>query len=85
MLLNSGEVQGKLSSGGSRVEALAKDPRPDAEKVEELFWAAFARPPTSTESAAALAHLAARPQKKREAFEDILWALINAKEFQFND
>jgi hypothetical protein len=85
MLLNSGEVQGKLSSSNGRTEALAKDPRPDLEKVEELFWAALARGPSSTESAAALAHLAARPGKKREAFEDILWALINTKEFQFND
>ena len=25
------------------------------------------------------------PQKRKEAYEDILWALINAKEFQFND
>src|SRR5262249_29499743 len=36
MLLNSDEIQGKLSSQGSRAEQLAKDPRPDALKVEEL-------------------------------------------------
>lgn len=85
MLLNSGEVQGKLSAGGSRAEALVKDPRPEANKIEELFWAAFARAPTSGEVASATAHLAAHADKKREAYEDILWALVNAKEFQFND
>jgi hypothetical protein len=85
MLLNSGEVQGKLSAAGGRAEALAKDPRPDAAKIEELFWAAFARAPSSGEVASALAHLEAHKDKKREAYEDIVWALVNAKEFQFND
>ena len=86
MLLNSAEVQGKLSAGGGRAEALTTDKtRPDAQKIEELFWAAFGRAPSSSETASALHHLAAHPDKKREAIEDILWALINAKEFQFND
>ena len=39
----------------------------------------------SGEAASALAHMAARADKRREAYEDILWALVNAKEFQFND
>ena len=35
--------------------------------------------------ATALDHLTARSDKLREAYEDIIWALVNAKEFQFND
>ena len=85
MLLNSGEVQGKLSAQGGRAEALAKDTRPDAQKIEDLFWTAFGRGPSATETASALHHLTAHADKKREAFEDIIWALVNAKEFQFND
>ncbi len=85
MLLNSAEVQGKLSATGGRAEALAKDPRPHALKVEELFWTAFGRAPSSGESTSALDHLIARSDKTREAYEDIIWALVNAKEFQFND
>jgi hypothetical protein len=85
MLLNSAEVQGKLSAGGGRAEALAKDPRPDDVKIDELFWAAFGRAPSSGELTSAQNHLAKNPEKRREAYEDILWALINAKEFQFND
>ena len=87
MLLNSPDIQAKLTQGGGRAERLAKDPRPDAEKVVELFWDAFARAPDSGESAAALEHLATTPDPaaKRLAYEDILWALLNAKEFQFND
>src|SRR5437660_1841269 len=45
-LLNSDEVQGKVSRAGGRADTLAKDSRPDAEKVEELFLWAFARKPT---------------------------------------
>jgi len=85
MLLNSGEVQGKLSAAGGRAEALANDPRPHPQKVEELFWTAFGRAPSSGESTSALDHLTARSDKTREAYEDIIWALVNAKEFQFND
>ena len=85
MLLNSSEIQAKLSAGGSRAEQLAKDLRPDAKKVDELFWAAFGRAPSQAEMATALAHLAKHAANKRVAFEDILWALINAKEFQFID
>jgi len=85
MLINSGEVQSKLASAGSRAEMLAKDPRPESQKVEELFWTAYGRTPSSGEITTALAHLAAHPDQKRLAYEDLIWALVNAKEFQFND
>jgi hypothetical protein len=87
MLLNSPDIQAKLAGAGGRAERLAKDPRPDSEKVSELFWDAFARPPDSGESTAALDLLATQrdASAKRLAYEDILWALVNSKEFQFND
>jgi hypothetical protein len=85
MLLNSNEVQAKLSAPGSRAEQLAKDPRPDAQQVDELFWAAFGRSPSERETASALQHLAKHAASKRSALEDIIWALVNAKEFQFID
>jgi hypothetical protein len=85
MLLNSGEIQLKLAAQRSRADHLASDPRPDVEKVGELFWAALARAPSDKEMTAALAHLARHAANPRVAFEDIIWALINAKEFQFID
>jgi hypothetical protein len=85
MMLNSADVQSKLSSTGGRAETLSKDPRPDGVKLTELFWDVFGRAPNSGESETALAHLSANADKKRLAYEDILWALLNAKEFQFND
>jgi hypothetical protein len=81
-LLNSDEVQQKLSRPGGRADQLAKDPRPDAEKVEELFLWTFARKPTPQQLEVALAHIQAND--KKIAYENILWALINTKEFVFN-
>jgi hypothetical protein len=83
-LLNSDEVQGKLSRGGARAEKLAADPRPDAEKVEELFQWAFARKPTQDQMNAALTHINKYAATKKVAYENIIWALINTKEFVFN-
>ena len=55
---NSDEVQGKLTRAGGRADTLAgvKDVRPDAEKVEELFYWAWAHKPTKEQMDAALAH-----------------------------
>jgi hypothetical protein len=83
-LLNSDEVQGKVGRAGGRADMLVKDPRPDAEKVDELFLWAFARKPTDDQRNAALQHLAKNAANKKLAYENILWALLNTKEFIFN-
>jgi hypothetical protein len=83
-LLNSDEVQNRLSRAGGRADNLAKDPRPDAEKIEELFLWAFAHKPAPNQLAVALEHLNKHAQNKKLAYENILWALLNTKEFVFN-
>jgi hypothetical protein len=90
-LLNSEEVQGKITRAGGRADALAKaeDKRPDAEKLDELFLWAFARKPTAEDKKAALDHIEkmtakSGPAGKKTAYENILWAIINTKEFVFN-
>jgi hypothetical protein len=85
-LLNSDEVQGKLTRTGGRADALASpnDKRSDAEKVEELFLWAFAHKPTSDQLATALRHITKQEKNKKIAYENILWALLNTKEFVFN-
>ncbi|MCH8829549.1 MAG: DUF1553 domain-containing protein [Planctomycetes bacterium] len=82
-LLNSPQVQAKIASAKGRAALLAKDKRTDALKVRELYLWVFAREPKERELQLILPHLAKSPDKKR-AYEDILWALINTKEFQFN-
>ena len=64
---------------------LAKDKdRKVEEKLRELFMRVFSRPPVEREIAVAMKHLEKHKDKKQIAYEDILWALINTKEFLFN-
>lgn len=82
-LLNSDEIQNKLSRPAGRAELLAKDARPDEQKIEELFLWVYGRKPTAEQSKVALAHLAKQAANTKVAYENILWALLNTKEFAF--
>jgi hypothetical protein len=84
-LLNSNEIQGKIS-GGSRIAAWMNDKeKSDSDRMTELFLTCYARTPTADEMELALKHIEAKKDKKKEAYEDLMWVLINTKEFLFND
>lgn len=83
-LLNSTEVQNKIASNEGRAAALAADARPAEEKVRELYLWIYGRAPDPDELAVAAAHVAAHGENARAAYEDLLWALVNTKEFLFN-
>ncbi len=82
-LLNSGDVQGRLQNGQGRAARFNREPdRPDAAKVRELYLAAFSREPRPEESEFILSRIADY-QNKQQAWEDVIWAILNAREFQF--
>lgn len=83
-LLNSNDVQNKLARGEGRADRIAKDARPDAEKIRELFLWSLSHEPTESQLSAGEDHIAANAQNKKLAYENILWSLINTKEFVFN-
>lgn len=83
-LLNSDEIQNKLARPNGRADAIAKDPRPDAEKIDDIFLWAFSRKPTPQQKESALGHLTKHTMNKKLAYENIIWALLNTKEFMFN-
>jgi hypothetical protein len=86
-MLNSREVQSKLNDGTGRAALLAADKdRSDEQKLGEMYLAVYARLPAPDELKYSLEYLSRDEfkDKKTAAYEDILWALINAKEFLFN-
>lgn len=81
-LTNSKEILGKISKG--RITTLATDKRPHAVKIRELYLIALTRLPTIEESALLEAYLLRHEPNVAAAYEDILWSIVNAKEFFFN-
>ncbi len=83
-LLNSTDIQGKLAAGNGRAAKLGDDKeRTDEEKITELYYWALARPPRRGELDLVLPYIDERTNK-RQAYEDVMWALFNSKEFLFN-
>ena len=56
--------------------------KPHAEIVTELYLAALSRRPTSAELAAWNKQLSTAP-RPQVFYEDLLWSLINSKQFLF--
>ncbi len=81
-LLNSKEVQTKL--GGARSKKLADEKRDIKELLDEVYLLAFSRHPTDEEQSIATTYVSDRKDNPQQAYEDILWALMNTKEFVFN-
>jgi hypothetical protein len=71
-------VQARPASSLGRL--LATHPK-DEDAVRALYYKALTRKPTDKEMSNAVAYLH-KVGKREEAFEDLLWALINSTEFQ---
>jgi len=84
-LLNSSEVQTKISNASGRAQLLTNDKeRPHDKRIQELYRWAYAREPNADELQIALGHIQKHDANVKVAYEDIIWALINTKEFLFN-
>ena len=83
-LMNSPELNGKLSLDSARPAQLASSEQPNEKIVEEAFMRVYCRPPTLDEATIALANLPSGEQRG-EAVEDLFWALLNTPEFLFID
>ncbi len=84
-LLNSEDVQGKIARPEGRAALLAQDAtRPVADKIRELYRWVYAREPSDDELAVAQSHIDTHADQPQQAYEDLVWALVNTKEFLFN-
>lgn len=84
-LLNSSEVQTKIADANGRASKFANDKdHPNDVKIKELYRWVYSREPDAEEMKIATSHLEKHKDNAKLAFEDIVWALINSKEFLFN-
>lgn len=82
-LLNSTDIQGRLTNANGRVRQLVQDEElTDPQRVTELYLWAFSRPPRDEELQFVLSHVESN-ENKQQAYEDLLWAIFNTKEFLF--
>jgi len=73
-------VNKMLSDPDNRIGRLTAAGKTDGEIVEEFYLAALCRLPSINEKQAALAMIG-RARDRRAGLEDLVWGLVNAKEF----
>jgi hypothetical protein len=94
-LMNAADIKGKLATGSGRADLLSKSDKPPEDRIRELYMVAFSREPKAEELKVALDYLAEplldsagnpvdAQRANQEKFQDLIWALINTKEFLFN-
>ncbi|MEC7637371.1 MAG: DUF1549 domain-containing protein [Verrucomicrobiota bacterium] len=95
-LLNSKNIQDKLSGAGGNAQKLtSQKERVNEDKITELYKLAFSRNPKDDEMKTAIGYIKKKTEQiendanKKEdsikmAYEDLVWALLNTKEFLFN-
>ena len=82
-MISSEYIAAKLRDGRGRAARLAASDLPPEKVVEELYLCTLSRFPTQEELAVVLAQPIDK-KNRRQVFEDLLWVLMNTKEFLFN-
>ena len=87
-LVNSDETRAKLTADRGRPALLLRDrSRSDQDRVDELFLRAYSRFPTAEDASIAMGHLntgKADRETTQRVYEDLVWSLLNSREFIFN-
>lgn len=82
MLMNNRQIQGRIRAEGTNLLGRIMTAYPnDADALRILYLRTLARKPTDREREKALAYVK-NIGRRSEAFEDLLWALLNSTEFQ---
>src|SRR6516164_2705823 len=81
-LLNGDFLNKKIEAPAGRIEQLVKT-KPLPAAIEELYLATLCRPPKEAELSKAQEAIKSAPSAK-EGLQDLLWVLLNSREFLFN-
>ncbi len=81
-LVSGPEINEILSAPENRIQQMIAADKSNHDIITELYWATLSRPPTQPE-VLRMSLLLEKSENRRKAFEDVAWALLNAKEFVF--
>ena len=84
-LMNAPALHRKVTSDAGRAAKLAASELAADAVVEELYLLAYSRLPDSEERRIGAQLFAEEGMSRRQAIEDLMWALINTPEFIFQD
>ena len=84
-LMNAPNLHAKVTSDQGRAAKLAASDKAPEQIITELYLLTYNRPPEAEEIQIGLAIFAAAKGNRRQATEDLLWALLNTPEFMFKD
>ena len=83
-MANGSTINDKLRSDKGRPARWASEKQSDDQVIDQLFKAALSRPATPDEIAKLKPALAGADNERRQAIEDLFWAVLTSKEFLFN-
>jgi hypothetical protein len=82
-LVNSKEIQRKLTDKNGYIELLASNQKTHSDNVREIFVRTLSRPPRTSEVETAVKYLNSE-KNRHEAYRSLVWALLATNEFMMN-
>ena len=82
-LVNSKEIQRKLTDKNGYIEQLASNQKTHSVNVREIFVRTLSRPPRTSEVETAVKYLNSE-KNRHEAYRSLVWALLATNEFMMN-
>ena len=79
-MISGPAVNELLTQSDNRLGPLLEAVKSNRDLMTELYWSVLTRAPSETELTKTLAHIE-QAKDRRAAVEDVLWGLVNAKEF----
>jgi hypothetical protein len=81
-MINDDDIHSRIADPKGRLPQLLSSTQDDAHLAEELYLTALSRLPTAEESQQAIAFIQ-QASSRHAAFEDLMWTLLNVREFLF--
>jgi len=82
-MLNGNTINDRIANGNGRVAVAINAKKAPKDMVEEFYLSTLCRRPSDKEQAAAQ-KMMAKATSPKEGAEDLMWSLINMREFLFN-